>query len=485
MPTIFISYRRADSASVTGRLYDRLVERYGRTAVFKDVDSIPPGARFADYIAESIQASDVALVMIGPRWLDASAGIGRRRLDDPNDFVRLEVETALKLDVPVIPVLVDGASLPPPKRLPVNLRPLLEQNAVVLRPDPDFSHDFERLAHAVEYWQAQPRRPAPAVSTPTASAPPAPEPATSPTTQPTAGVSARPAARSVAAVAEQVSIAARQKQARRASALKFGRGAQALASMAFLVALVVALVAALHGLNPGAGGASSGAGDAAFQKTASVIDATNTALAIRGTQVFTGLGPCDTNPTEQYDRVTTHYWWSYTKDRTTCVGGNAARLTIQPGGASDVVMSFLGMPYYGDNQSFPSSFTTTMTLAFNFTNGNSTESAGYDCAAVGWDVPNETDSQWTNALYICQDGTWRLNTNNYGPNSQRHPFDISKPFTVKITVQNGSIGVTLNGVQALPMTHFAGLLDSFYIMLSSAPSHSITVSHFVFTPGAE
>lgn len=253
MPTIFISYRRADSASEAGRLYDRLVERYGESGVFKDVDSIPPGVRFPEYITEALEASDVALILIGPRWLDASSGWGRRRLDDPADFVRIEIETALRLGIAVIPVLVNGAKMPPAHRLPENLRPLLQQNAVSLRQDPDFSHDVERVFHAVDYWQAQPRTPAPKAP----SASPAPENAdedASDAHQDSATIVKSPLAPRPAPA--KVAVAAASASASEERPKRQSRRAPALAAAAFALVVVVTLATVLRGL-PGKAGATS------------------------------------------------------------------------------------------------------------------------------------------------------------------------------------------------------------------------------------
>lgn len=187
---VFISYRRADSAESAGRIYDRLVERFGDAQVFKDVDSIQPGVAFADYIVTSIGQSAVELVIIGPRWLTISAGWNRRRLDDPGDYVRLEIETALRAGVPVIPVLVMGATLPPAQRLPDALKRLVERNSIQVRPDPDFRRDMDRVIAAVEYWMTQPRT-ATVVVTPA-------EPETVPTMQPSVSQAPQPLATSAA-----------------------------------------------------------------------------------------------------------------------------------------------------------------------------------------------------------------------------------------------------------------------------------------------
>jgi hypothetical protein len=149
MPRIFISYRRNDSADVTGRIRDRLEARFGRDAIFTDVDSIPLGANFKAYIDEQVSRCDCVLAVIGPRWLSATDAKGSRRLDDPRDFVRAEVEAALARDVPVIPVLVQGASMPAADQLPASLGPLALRNGLRVRPDPDFRKDMDRLMSGI------------------------------------------------------------------------------------------------------------------------------------------------------------------------------------------------------------------------------------------------------------------------------------------------------------------------------------------------
>jgi hypothetical protein len=109
MPRIFISYRREDSELITGRIDDHLASHFGRRNVFRDLDSILPGVDFRTNISETVGNCDVQLVMIGPQWLTVShregARQGQRRLDDPDDLVRIEVESALARGIPVIPVL--------------------------------------------------------------------------------------------------------------------------------------------------------------------------------------------------------------------------------------------------------------------------------------------------------------------------------------------------------------------------------------------
>lgn len=170
---IFISYRRADSADVSGRIYDRLVAHFGRASVFKDVDSIPLGVDFRHYVDRQIQQCDVALVIIGQQWLGVPNDVGQRRLDDPNDNVLIEVEQAMQRDVPIIPVLVQGVAMPPYSQLPASIGPLAYRNAISIHPDPDFHRDVDRLIHNIEAY-APPVAPSQAVPPVVAPAPVSP-----------------------------------------------------------------------------------------------------------------------------------------------------------------------------------------------------------------------------------------------------------------------------------------------------------------------
>jgi len=148
-PRVFISYRRADSTDVTGRIYDRLKEHFGKSAIFKDVDSIPPGVDFKEHLEKAVGKCKVFLVVIGDRWLEAKDEKRRNRLGDPDDFVRIEIESALKRNIMIIPLLVRGASMPAEVKLPPSLRKLVYRNAVPIRPDPDFHGDIDRLIEAI------------------------------------------------------------------------------------------------------------------------------------------------------------------------------------------------------------------------------------------------------------------------------------------------------------------------------------------------
>jgi TIR domain len=131
-PRIFISYRREDSPGSAGRLYDRLAEEFPKENLFMDVDAIAPGVDFIAEIERSVSSCNVLLAIIGRNWVTAKDAQGKRRLDDPADFVRQEIATALKSGVRVIPVLVDGAALPTLADLPDDLQALLRRNSVVL-----------------------------------------------------------------------------------------------------------------------------------------------------------------------------------------------------------------------------------------------------------------------------------------------------------------------------------------------------------------
>jgi len=144
MSSIFISYRRDDSIGYAGRLEDDLSERFGEANVFRDRE-IPPGADFASHLNARLDDADVVLVVIGRHWLDALDDEGLRRLDQSNDWVRREIEKALKLDVVVVPVLVDGAVMPWPDQLPDSLDALAGRQAVSLT-DAHWTQGVDALA---------------------------------------------------------------------------------------------------------------------------------------------------------------------------------------------------------------------------------------------------------------------------------------------------------------------------------------------------
>lgn len=142
--SIFISYRRSDSIYATERIYDQLTSHYGSRSVFKDVDSIPYGADFREHIRHWISRCQVLLAVIGPTWLTVTSD-GKQRLDNPEDWVRTEIEAALAQKIVVIPLLIDHAPMPDVKKLPDSLQAISYYNRAQVRPNPDFHHDVKRL----------------------------------------------------------------------------------------------------------------------------------------------------------------------------------------------------------------------------------------------------------------------------------------------------------------------------------------------------
>ena len=148
--SIFISYRRSDSIAETGRIYDRLESEFGRDHVFKDVDSIPFGVDFAEYLDQAVSRCQVVLVIIGQTWLMVAESDGTRRLDNPDDFMRIEVESALRRGIPVVPVLIQGAEMPRRTQLPESLQPLARKNGTEVGYDPRFRADMNRLVNGLK-----------------------------------------------------------------------------------------------------------------------------------------------------------------------------------------------------------------------------------------------------------------------------------------------------------------------------------------------
>jgi TIR domain-containing protein len=146
---IFINYRRGDDPGHTGRLFDRLQDVFEPQQLFLDVDNIAPGLDFIRVLNERVAECDVVLAVIGKGWIDARDETGRRRLDDPADFVRIEIISALDQGKRVIPVLVNDAPMPRPEDLPEALRPLLRRNAVRLTHE-RFRADTQGLIKALQ-----------------------------------------------------------------------------------------------------------------------------------------------------------------------------------------------------------------------------------------------------------------------------------------------------------------------------------------------
>src|SRR6516164_6649605 len=141
---IFINYRRDDSIAIASRLHDRLAETFGRDNLFMDVDNIPVGINFEEYLNKQVAQCDAMLSVIGPNWLNAKDETNQRRLDNRDDFVAIELAGALARNILVIPVLVDGTRMPKASELPTSLKPLALRNAIQVR-NTNFGSDAEQL----------------------------------------------------------------------------------------------------------------------------------------------------------------------------------------------------------------------------------------------------------------------------------------------------------------------------------------------------
>ena len=149
MPKLFISYRREDTNAVSHRIYDLLVDRYGAESVLIDTDTIPAGSEYPTFLRKEIRKSTFMLSVIGKGWLNAQKQ-GKRRLDDTGDPVRVEIETAISIDLEIIPLLIEGAKMPEKKDLPVTLSPLASKNAIDIAEGRDFKVHMNRLIQRIE-----------------------------------------------------------------------------------------------------------------------------------------------------------------------------------------------------------------------------------------------------------------------------------------------------------------------------------------------
>jgi hypothetical protein len=149
MAKICISYRRSDSSAIAGRIYDRLVDRYGAESVFMDVDNVPLGVDFREHIRSTLKATNVLVALIGHEWLGAKEN-GHRRINDETDPVRMELQTALQEQILVIPVLLDGTRMPNDSDLPENIRDLAFRNAIHVDSGVDFTVQLERLMRNID-----------------------------------------------------------------------------------------------------------------------------------------------------------------------------------------------------------------------------------------------------------------------------------------------------------------------------------------------
>ena len=146
---IFISYRRSDSGAFAGRLFDSLSDHFGKQHIFRDIDAIAPGAEFANVIKDRISVCETLIAVIGNNWLSAQDGNGKRRLDDPHDYVKAEIRQALRSDKLVIPALIDGARMPKREELPRSIVKFASRNAIEIS-DAGFDDDVSHLIKAID-----------------------------------------------------------------------------------------------------------------------------------------------------------------------------------------------------------------------------------------------------------------------------------------------------------------------------------------------
>jgi len=190
---IFISYRRDDTRQAAGRLADDLADEFGRERIFRDIERIEIGVDFAQALEQALAQCQLMLVLIGQRWTDIADASGKRRLDQPGDWIRSEIATALKRNIRVVPVLVDGARLPTESELPEELRPLLRRQAFAIE-DGRWRSDVGRLVEALSHLDGL--KPAATHATATPLVATAPPPAAVPVAVPAAPAAAAAAPRS-------------------------------------------------------------------------------------------------------------------------------------------------------------------------------------------------------------------------------------------------------------------------------------------------
>jgi TIR domain-containing protein len=146
---IFLSYRRKHSKADAGRIHDRLLREFGADHLFMDVDNIPLGKDFVQHLTEEVASCDVLLAIIGENWLGDADSSGLRRIDDPHDFVRVEIASALRRDIRVVPILIEGATIPKREALPDDIRALSFRNGLDVR-HATFHNDLNRLIRDIK-----------------------------------------------------------------------------------------------------------------------------------------------------------------------------------------------------------------------------------------------------------------------------------------------------------------------------------------------
>ena len=171
MPKIAISYRRADSEAMTGRIFDRLIAHYGKEAIFRDIDDIPPGIDFRVHINQTLLKTHILLAIVGPQWVGMASDGSADRIQEETDPVRVEVETALRRRVPLIPVLIGSTKMPSSDQLPPGLKDFAFRNAVKVDTGQDFDYHMDRLIRSMDAILEQEPKSSPSCETKPPAAP--------------------------------------------------------------------------------------------------------------------------------------------------------------------------------------------------------------------------------------------------------------------------------------------------------------------------
>jgi hypothetical protein len=206
MAKIAISYRRADSEAMTGRIFDRLIAHYGKEAIFRDIDDIPPGIDFRVHINQTLLKTHILLAIVGPQWVGTSSDGSADRIQEETDPVRVEVETALRRRVPLIPILIGATKMPSSDQLPPGLKDFAFRNAVKVDTGQDFDYHMDRLIRSMDAILEQEPKSPPSRETKPPAAPKSSTPARQPEPEAprkkdTGNRSSAPAASAKAAVA--------------------------------------------------------------------------------------------------------------------------------------------------------------------------------------------------------------------------------------------------------------------------------------------
>jgi len=239
MPKIAISYRRADSEAMTGRIFDRLIAHYGKGAIYRDIDDIPPGIDFRLHINQTLLKTQILLVIVGPQWFGGASDGGANRIQEESDPVRVEVETALRRRVPLIPVLIGATRMPSAEQLPPGLKDFAFRNALKIDIGRDFDHHMDRLIRSIDAVIEQAPKSSPSRET----KPPAAPKSSAPERAPDAAAEAPPRKKDSRSRASAPALAATAKAA--VAAILAGRmlwlaiagGVAVLAAAALIIGL--------------------------------------------------------------------------------------------------------------------------------------------------------------------------------------------------------------------------------------------------------